>query len=175
MTGIIISALSILAAAYLILKKYYAPGALLVVGLVTLGVVACISPDPLVTGKKATHLAGLDVIQIVTNLLQSRSAGLGMNITQQLLHLMGSELKVESVYGSGSHFYFELEQQIVDNEPIGDLDKRIAEQKKNFSYNVSFIAPDANILIVDDIATNRKVCRALLKDTLVKIDEASGG
>ncbi|MDY4163326.1 MAG: C4-dicarboxylate transporter DcuC [Sutterella sp.] len=80
MTGIIISALSILAAAYLILKKYYAPGALLVVGLVTLGVVACISPDPLVTGKKATHLAGLDVIQIVTNLLQSRSAGLGMNI-----------------------------------------------------------------------------------------------
>lgn len=101
--------------------------------------------------------------------------GLGMNITQQLLHLMGSELKVESVYGSGSHFYFELEQQIVDNEPIGDLDKRIAEQKKNFSYNVSFIAPDANILIVDDIATNRKVCRALLKDTLVKIDEASSG
>lgn len=80
MTGIIISAVSILAAAYLILKKYYAPGALLFVGLVTLAVVACISPEPLVTGKKATHLAGLDVVQIVTNLLQSRAAGLGMNI-----------------------------------------------------------------------------------------------
>lgn len=68
------------AAAYLIFKKYYAPGALLFVGLITLGVVACISPDPLITGKKATHLAGLDVIQIFTNLLQTRTAGLGMNI-----------------------------------------------------------------------------------------------
>lgn len=76
--GIVI--VSILAAAYLIFKKYYAPGALLFVGLVTLAVVAVISPEPLITGKKATHLAGLDVIQIFTNLLQTRTAGLGMNI-----------------------------------------------------------------------------------------------
>lgn len=43
--GIVI--VSILAAAYLIFKKYYAPGALLFVGLVTLAVVAVISPEPL--------------------------------------------------------------------------------------------------------------------------------
>ncbi len=80
MTGIIIVLVSVIAAAYLIVKKYYAPGALLFVGLITLAVVALISPDPILTGKKATHLEGLDVIQIVTNLLQSRAAGLGMNI-----------------------------------------------------------------------------------------------
>ncbi len=80
MTGIIIVVLSIAAAAYLIFKKYYAPGALLFVGLITLAVVVCISPDPIITGKKATHLAGLDVIQTFTNLLQTRTAGLGMNI-----------------------------------------------------------------------------------------------
>ena len=80
MTGIVIVLISVVAAAYLIIKKFYAPGALLLVGLITLAVVAVISPDPLVTGKKATHLAGLDVIQIMTNLLQSRAAGLGMNI-----------------------------------------------------------------------------------------------
>ena len=80
MLSICIVIASIAAAAYLIFKKYYAPGALLFVGLITLGVVACISPDPLITGKKATHLAGLDVIQIFTNLLQTRTAGLGMNI-----------------------------------------------------------------------------------------------
>ena len=80
MLGITIVALSIAAAAFLIFKKYYAPGALLFVGLITLAVVACISPDPLITGKKATHLAGLDVIQVFTNLLQTRTAGLGMNI-----------------------------------------------------------------------------------------------
>ena len=80
MTGIVIVILSVVAAAYLIVKKYYAPGALLFVGLITLAVVAVISPDPILTGKKATHLEGLDVIQIMTNLLQSRAAGLGMNI-----------------------------------------------------------------------------------------------
>ena len=77
MTGIVIVLISVVAAAYLIIKKFYAPGALLLVGLITLAVVAVISPDPLVTGKKATHLAGLDVIQIMTNLLQSRAAGRG--------------------------------------------------------------------------------------------------
>ena len=61
MLSICIVIASIAAAAYLIFKKYYAPGALLFVGLITLGVVACISPDPLITGKKATHLAGLDI------------------------------------------------------------------------------------------------------------------
>ena len=66
MLGIIIVVLSIAAAAYLIYKKYYAPGALLFVGLITLAVVTCISPDPLITGKKATHLAALDVIQTCT-------------------------------------------------------------------------------------------------------------
>ena len=80
MTGIIIVAVSVFAAAYLIIKKYYAPGALLLVGMVTLAIVAFISPDPLITGKKATHLDGLDVVQMFTNLLQTRAAGLGMNI-----------------------------------------------------------------------------------------------
>lgn len=89
MLSICIVIASIAAAAYLIFKKYYAPGALLFVGLITLGVVACISPDPLITGKKATHLAGLDVIQIFTNLLQTRTAGLGMNIMANCrLHLL---------------------------------------------------------------------------------------
>ena len=80
MLGIAIVVVSVFCAAYLIIKKYYAPGALLFVGLLTLTVVTLTSPEPLITGKKATHLAGLDIVQIVTNLLQSRSAGLGMNI-----------------------------------------------------------------------------------------------
>lgn len=46
MTGIVIVIISVVAAAYLIVKKYYAPGALLFVGLITLAVVALISPRP---------------------------------------------------------------------------------------------------------------------------------
>ena len=101
--------------------------------------------------------------------------GLGMNITQQLLALMGSELHVESTYGKGSCFSFDLEQKIMESEPIGNLEKRISEQAASYSYNASFVAPKAQILLVDDNATNRKVCISLLKETEVNIDEVSGG
>ena len=80
MIGVLVVVLSCAAAAYLILKRYYAPGALLLVGCLTLCAAIFIGPDPLVTGKKATHCVGLDVIQTITNLFQSRAGGLGMNI-----------------------------------------------------------------------------------------------
>ena len=79
MLGLIITFCSVCAAAYLIAKKYYPALSLLIVGLVTLTIVGLISPDPLITGKKATKLFAFDV-QMFTNLLQTRTAGLGMNI-----------------------------------------------------------------------------------------------
>ena len=50
------------------------------VGVVLLVASTLISGDPLVTGKKATNNYFFDLIQVFTNLLQSRTAGLGMNI-----------------------------------------------------------------------------------------------
>ena len=80
MLGLIITFCSVCAAAYLIAKKYYPALSLLIVGLVTLTIVGLVSPDPLITGKKATKLFAFDVVQVFTNLLQTRTAGLGMNI-----------------------------------------------------------------------------------------------
>lgn len=102
-------------------------------------------------------------------------AGLGMSIAVQLVEMMGSELKVESVYGQGSIFSFILEQKIMDKEPIGNLEERIRQQATEYSYDVTFTAPEAQILVVDDNAVNRKVFVNLLKATKVKIDEASSG
>lgn len=101
--------------------------------------------------------------------------GLGMSITTQLLALMGSRLSVESEYGRGSRFSFVLRQGIADREPIGDLERRIQEQAEQFSYHTTFLAPDANILVVDDNAINRRVFVSLLKATKIKIDEAADG
>lgn len=101
--------------------------------------------------------------------------GLGMSITTQLLELMGSKLEVESVYGEGSTFYFTLEQKIIDAEPIGDLGERIKKRATEYSYQVAFTAPEAQVLVVDDNSVNRKVFTNLLKATKVKIDEAAGG
>ena len=101
--------------------------------------------------------------------------GLGMNITIQLLQLMGSKLNVESEYGVGSKFYFELEQKIVNDEPIGNLAERMENASAEQKYEVVFEAPNAHILVVDDNAINRKVFINLLKQTKVQIDEAESG
>lgn len=101
--------------------------------------------------------------------------GLGMSITRQLLSLMDSKLQVESTYNVGSSFSFRVTQIVTDPEPIGDLESRIREQTTDYEYDVSFVAPDAKILIVDDNAVNRRVFKGLLKETQIKIDEASGG
>ena len=101
--------------------------------------------------------------------------GLGISITTQLLTMMGSQLKVDSVYGEGSKFYFHLLQNIVDKEPIGDIEERIREQVVEYNYEVSFVAPEAKILVVDDNQVNRKVFLNLLKELQMEIHEAAGG
>lgn len=102
--------------------------------------------------------------------------GLGMNITTQLLFLMGSKLEVESVYGKGSKFFFKLEQPVVDPSPIGsNLEDYIKEQDQEYDYDSAFIAPKAKVLVVDDNAVNRKVFISLLKGTKMSIDEADSG
>ncbi len=101
--------------------------------------------------------------------------GLGMSITTQLLTMMGSQLQVDSVYGEGSKFYFHLLQNIVDKEPIGDIEKRMHEQVVEYNYEVSFVAPEAKILVVDDNQVNRKVFFNLLKELQMEIHEAAGG
>jgi len=102
--------------------------------------------------------------------------GLGINITSSLLRMMDSELKVESVYGKGSVFYFTIPQKVVSNRPIGDYKERFkkatsAESKDNEKRT----APNARILLVDDTEMNLKVEANLLKRTKAKIDTAVDG
>lgn len=101
--------------------------------------------------------------------------GLGISIVIRLLENMGSQLQVTSEYGKGSVFYFTLRQKIINHEPIGNLEQRIQNQAWTYSYQVTFTAPEAEVLVVDDNEINRKVFRNLLKSTKIKIDEAVGG
>ncbi len=101
--------------------------------------------------------------------------GLGMNITQDLLYVMGSHLEVESVYGKGSRFWFELEQKIMNDTPIGKFEERIRNHSEEYHYEHSFEAPEARILVADDNELNLKVFCNLLKETKVKITPVTSG
>lgn len=102
-------------------------------------------------------------------------SGLGMSITIQLLALLGSRLQVESVYGKGSKFHFELEQKVIDSTPIGDFESKVHQMAENYCYNARFYAPNAKILVVDDNAVNRKVLRNLLRETQIQVTDAQSG
>ena len=101
--------------------------------------------------------------------------GLGLNIAYRLLMLMGSELKVKSEYQKGSEFYFELKQKIVNIEPLGNFSERLELVAEREQYVVSFVAPEAEILVVDDNEMNRTVFAGLLKNTQIKVFEAASG
>ncbi|MCH5261261.1 MAG: response regulator, partial [Lachnospiraceae bacterium] len=102
--------------------------------------------------------------------------GLGMNIVMSLLELMGGDIEVDSEYQKGSTFTVTIPQRIVSDEGIGDFESVMGKQRSGAEKNwKSFVAPKANILVVDDNTMNLGVFQALLKRTKMNIVTADSG
>lgn len=102
--------------------------------------------------------------------------GLGLSITKQLVEMMNGKIHLESSYGKGSTFTVEIPQIVRSFEPIGDFQAHMQENAGyEEEYRSSFQAPDARILVVDDVPMNLKVIRELLKSTKMQIDTAESG
>ena len=100
-------------------------------------------------------------------------SGLGMSIVKRILALMDSKLEVESVYGEGSNFHFEVKQEVMRMDPLGNFEKMYTQNLVNEnSYKNKFHAPSARILVVDDADMNLSVIEGLLKETRIQIDSA---
>jgi len=102
-----------------------------------------------------------------------QGTGLGLAITKDLITIMNGSIFVDSKVGVGSKFTVRLPQKVADFTPVGPFTKQaeVAEE----TYKESFRAPDARILVVDDVPMNLMVVEGLLKPTELKIDKASGG
>jgi len=101
--------------------------------------------------------------------------GLGLSITRNLLEQMDSELVVDSVYGEGSTFSFRIHQKIWGEDRISEehlsLSETALEEEKKESYH----APDAKILVVDDVEMNITVLNSLLKRLQIYPDSCLSG
>jgi signal transduction histidine kinase/CheY-like chemotaxis protein/HPt (histidine-containing phosphotransfer) domain-containing protein len=102
--------------------------------------------------------------------------GLGLAISKQLVELMNGKIWVESRYGEGSAFYVEFMQKIVSAEKMGDFSERYRKTIAGMeAHGGSFTAPEARILVVDDVRMNLKVIQGLLKESKIQIDTAESG
>ena len=102
--------------------------------------------------------------------------GLGLAITRSLLNMMGGSISVESEYGKGSSFTVTLPQKVVSGEPIGSMQDAGTKSGSGVKKRrVSFMAPGARILVVDDTRMNIEVVIGLLKNTEVRTDTAQSG
>ena len=104
--------------------------------------------------------------------------GLGLTISNKLLNLMNSQLKLKSTAGEGSCFYFDI---------ILDTDKQISgnqmiDSKNKFIENITLIENNSNlqnskILLVEDNKINMLLLKTIIRNSVPKatIFEASNG
>jgi signal transduction histidine kinase/CheY-like chemotaxis protein len=95
--------------------------------------------------------------------------GLGLAISKELVSLMGgSQIAVESEQGQGSTFSFSIPFDVVEMQTL-----------EHASLDVPVLSPTLlqglNFLVVDDVATNRLVARAMLEGYGSQVTEAESG
>ncbi len=103
-----------------------------------------------------------------------QGTGLGLDISRQFAQLMNGKLWCESEYGEGSEFFLTAPQKIIDEAEIGAFHEEEDNAAKG-KYIPKFVAPDADILVVDDNPMNLAVIKGLLKPTKMFITTAESG
>ncbi|SCZ77460.1 Signal transduction histidine kinase [Pseudobutyrivibrio xylanivorans] len=100
--------------------------------------------------------------------------GLGLNLSVMFAEMMGGSISCNSEYGQGAEFIFRFKQKIIDATNVGIFREKDSEVAHGL-YIPSFIAPDAEVLIVDGTPSSLAILKGLLKDTKMFIATASTG
>ncbi|MEW5957118.1 MAG: ATP-binding protein, partial [Chloroflexota bacterium] len=100
----------------------------------------------------------------------AEGTGLGLAISQHGGRLMGAQIKVESVVGRGSRFWFDLDLECL--EPAeGDAPASPASRARIIGYKGEV----QKILVVDDDPVNRKMLRKVFEPLGFTVMEAVDG
>lgn len=89
--------------------------------------------------------------------------GLGLAIAQNLVELMGGQIKIESTVGKGSRFFFEISLEKADK--IKAPDQRASD----------FSLKNLRALVVDDNTTNRIILKEILEHWNIETRLAATG
>jgi len=100
-------------------------------------------------------------------------AGLGLSITRSLCRAMGGDITASSEYGKGSVFIATLTQDVADWAPMGSVTVTSAAQSG--AQRATFIAPHAEVLVVDDFPNNLAVTEGLLRAYKMRVFTCMNG
>lgn len=93
-------------------------------------------------------------------------------IVKKQIECMGGIFNYKSVEGGGTSFNFIIEQEIVDLKPVGELTsalERYELTKSKDENKLTFVMPNARILVVDDTKVNLLVVEGLLAPYKAKV------
>ncbi|CAM4321994.1 PAS domain-containing hybrid sensor histidine kinase/response regulator [Gillisia hiemivivida] len=99
--------------------------------------------------------------------LEYGGTGLGLTISQKLLHLHKSEMKVQSIEGQGSEFSFEIWYEVNENYSC-PKDKKISTEDRK-------ILESSRVLVVDDNPANIYITAQFLNDWKLENESAKSG
>jgi CheY-like chemotaxis protein len=93
--------------------------------------------------------------------------GLGLAISKNITEMMGGDIDVDSVFGEGSEFRFNVLVDISSAEEV-------AEKAKEDALDTS-VLKGKKLLLAEDIEINREIVIAMLDGTGIEIVEAENG
>ncbi|MDR1840872.1 MAG: response regulator [Holophagales bacterium] len=99
--------------------------------------------------------------------------GLGLSIARSLCRAMGGDITVTSEYGVGSTFTATLIQSVSEWKPAEDI--AVVTAASPGAKRASFIAPEAEILVVDDFSSNLMVAEGLLAPYKMRVFTCMNG
>jgi len=106
--------------------------------------------------------------QVGSSSKRSEGTGLGLAISRKIVEMMGGEIKVTSVPGEGSRFWFAVELPVSEEWTSGAT---TVERGKIVGYE----GDRRKVLIVDDRDVNRQVVIAVLSPLGFMLEEAGNG
>ncbi len=100
--------------------------------------------------------------------------GLGLAICRQLIEMMDGSIRVESEYGKGTTFFFDVVSAVDGWQKLKESQMAPLEQAGT-AFQATFCAPEARALVVDDNEMNLDVAEGILEPYQITVVKAMSG